>query len=106
MSSLLLITSSIFAAQSKSGQIAREFVEAWRRARPGTAVVERELTPASMPHLSLDALGALMTPAQDRSAEQAASVAFGDRLIAELEAAAVIVLAVPMYNFSVPSTLK
>ncbi len=106
MSNLLLITSSLFGDQSKSGQIADEFVDAWRRTHLGTTVVERELTPASMPHLSLDALGALMTPAEQRSTEQTASVAFGDRLIAELEAADTIVLAVPMYNFSVPSTLK
>jgi FMN-dependent NADH-azoreductase len=106
MSNLLLITSSLFGDQSKSGQIAGEFIDAWRRAHPGTAVVERELTPASMPHLSLDALGALMAPVEQRSAEQTASVAFGDRLIAELEAADTIVLAVPMYNFSIPSTLK
>jgi FMN-dependent NADH-azoreductase len=106
MSNLLLITSSLFGDQSKSGQIAGEFVDAWRRAHPGTTVVERALTPASTPHLSLDALGALMIPAEQRSAEQTASVAFADRLIEELEAADTVVLAVPMYNFSIPSTLK
>ena len=106
MSNLLLVTSSLFGDQSKSGQVAGEFVDAWHRAHPGTIMVDRKLTPASMPHLSLDALGALMTVAEQRSTEQAASVAFGDRLIAELEAADTIVLAVPMYNFSVPSTLK
>jgi FMN-dependent NADH-azoreductase len=106
MSNLLLVTSSLFGDQSKSGRIAGEFVAAWRRALPGAAVAERKLTPASMPHLSLDALGALMTPAEQRLPEQAASVAFGDALIAELEAADTIVLAVPMYNFSIPSTVK
>jgi FMN-dependent NADH-azoreductase len=106
MSNLLLVTSSLFGGQSKSAQIAGEFVDAWRRAHPGTAVVERALTPASIPHLSLDALGALMTPAEQRSAAQSASVEFADRLIEELEAADTIVLAVPMYNFSIPSTLK
>src|SRR5579863_10013783 len=106
MSNLLLVTSSLFGDQSKSRQVATEFVDAWRGAHPNTAVVERELTPDSMPHLTLDALGALMTPAAQRSTAQSASVAFGDRLIEELEAADTIVLAVPMYNFSVPSTLK
>ena len=47
-----------------------------------------------------------MTLSVQRSAEQSASVAFADRLIEELEAADTIVLAVPMYNFSIPSTLK
>jgi FMN-dependent NADH-azoreductase len=59
-----------------------------------------------MPHLSLDSFGALMTPAEQRSIGQAASVAFADQLIVALEAADTIVLAVPMYNFSIPSTLK
>lgn len=106
MSKLLLVTSSLFGDQSKSAQLAREFVEAWRDTHPGATVVERPLTPKSIPHLSLDALGALMTPAEQRSAEQHTTVAFADRLIEELEAADTIVLAVPMYNFSIPSTLK
>jgi FMN-dependent NADH-azoreductase len=106
MSHVLLIHSSLFGDQSKSAQIAGEFVAAWRRAHPGALMTERELTPASMPHLSLDALGALMTAPEQRTAEQTKRVAFADRLIEELEAADTIVLAVPMYNFSIPSTLK
>jgi FMN-dependent NADH-azoreductase len=106
MSKLLLVTSSLFGDQSKSTQLAGEFVEAWHRTHPGTAVVERALTPEAIPHLSLGALGALMTPAEQRSSEQHATVAFADRLIEELETAETIVLAVPMYNFSIPSTLK
>jgi FMN-dependent NADH-azoreductase len=106
MSKLLLVTSSLFGDQSKSSQLAGEFVQAWHRSHPGTTMVERALTAESIPHLSLGALGALMTPAEQRSTEQHATVAFADRLIEELEAADTIVLAVPMYNFSIPSTLK
>jgi FMN-dependent NADH-azoreductase len=106
MSKLLLVTSSLFGTQSKSAQIAGEFVEAWRGAHRGTQVVERALAADRIPHLTFDALSALMTPPEQRSAEQSASVAFADRLIEELEAAETIVLAVPMYNFSIPSTLK
>ena len=106
MSKLLLVTSSLFGDQSKSSQLAGEFVQAWHRSHPGTTVVERALTAESIPHLSLGALSALMTPAEQRSTEQHATVAFADRLIEELEAADTIVLAVPMYNFSIPSTLK
>ena len=106
MSKLLFVTSSLFGEQSKSAQLAREFVEAWRGTHPGTTVIERPLTPESIPHLSLNALGALMAPAEQRSAEQHSTVAFADGLIEELESADTIVLAVPMYNFSIPSTLK
>ena len=106
MSNLLLVTSSLFGDQSKSTQIAREFVEAWRASHPGTQLVERSLVAESIPHLTLDALAALTAAAQERSPEQSAAVAFADRLIEELEAADTIVLAAPMYNFSIPSTLK
>jgi FMN-dependent NADH-azoreductase len=106
MSKLLLVTSSLFGDQSKSTQLAGELVEAWRRTHPGTIVVERTLTPESIPHLSLGALGAVMTPPEGRSSEQHATVAFADGLIEEIETADTIVLAVPMYNFSIPSTLK
>ena len=43
---------------------------------------------------------------QDAEAEQAELVQRSDQLIAELQAADVLVLGVPMYNFGIPSTLK
>ena len=63
---------------------------------------------ASNPHPALDeaALGALFTPAEQRTAEQSARVALDDALIAEIQAADVLVLGVPMYNFGVTTQLK
>jgi FMN-dependent NADH-azoreductase len=106
MSNVLLVTSSLFGDNSKSSQIAHELVDIWQATHPGTTVTERALTPDSIPHLSLDVLGAAMTPPDKRSAEQAAAARSADRLIEELEAADAIVLAAPMYNFTIASTLK
>lgn len=103
---LLLVTSSLFGDGSQSGRIAREFVDSWLRSNPGTRVVERNLTPETMPHLSQATLAAVMTPAEQRSDAQRALAAFADSLIAEVEAADTIVLAAPMYNFTIPTTLK
>ena len=50
--------------------------------------------------------GALFTPAEARSPEQAARVALDDDNIARIQAADAIVLGVPMYNFGVSSQLK
>ena len=63
---------------------------------------------ARHPHPVLDetALGALFTPADQRTPEQAARVALDDALIAQVQAADVLVLGVPMYNFGVPVQLK
>jgi FMN-dependent NADH-azoreductase len=63
---------------------------------------------AANPHPVLDeaALGALFTPAEQRTPEQAARVALDDALIAQVQSADAIVLGVPMYNFGVPVQLK
>jgi FMN-dependent NADH-azoreductase len=58
------------------------------------------------PVLDEAALGALFTPASERSAEQAARVALDDTLIAQAQAADVIVMGAPMYNFAMPVQLK
>jgi FMN-dependent NADH-azoreductase len=106
MSTLLFLTSSLMGENSKSRQVAAAYVDAWRIAHPAGVVMDRHLTPANIPHLGMETLGALGTPEDKRSAEQAKAVAFADGVIAQAEAADVIVLAVPMYNFSIPSTLK
>jgi FMN-dependent NADH-azoreductase len=60
------------------------------------------------PHPALDeaAITALFSPADKRSPEQVARVAIDDALIAEIQAADVVVLAAPMYNFGVSALLK
>jgi FMN-dependent NADH-azoreductase len=106
MTSLLFVTSSLFGEASQSRRIARELVEGFRRNDPGVRVVERDLTPEAMPHLTQATLAAVATPAGTRTDAQRAAAAFADALIDEVESADTIVLAVPMYNFTVPSTLK
>ena len=106
MSKLLFVTSSILGENSKSRALGREFVEAWTRRHPGTQLVERDLVADSVPHVTGAVVGAAMTPAEQRSPEQAEAAALADRLIEELEAADVIVIGAPMYNFTVPSALK
>ena len=73
---------------------------------PGATVELRDL--ASQPHPVLDepALGALFTPADQRTPEQAARVALDDSMIAQVQAVDVIVLGVPMYNFAITAQLK
>ncbi len=106
MQHLLFVTSSLFGEASKSRLIGAEFVAAWQRAHPGATMVERVLSADTMPHLTQATLAAVATPAEARSADQQAAAAFADGLIAEVEAADVIVIAAPMYNFTISTTLK
>jgi FMN-dependent NADH-azoreductase len=102
---ILQINSSIRGDASVSTQLATRLVERMPVAEPISLVV-RDL--GKNPHPALDeaAITALFSPADKRSPEQVARVAIDDALIAEIQAADVVVLAAPMYNFGVSALLK
>src|SRR5699024_9065362 len=66
----------------------------------------RDLAKQPLPHLDMDLLGGWMKPADQQNAAEQAAAQRSDALVAELKAADVLVLAAPMYNFAIPSTLK
>ncbi|WP_348697514.1 NAD(P)H-dependent oxidoreductase [Duganella fentianensis] len=103
---ILQINSSARSSGSESTRLADALVAKIRAANPQAQVQRRDL--ASDPHPVLDeaALGALFTPADQRSAEQAARVALDDALIAQAQAADVIVIGAPTYNFGITTQLK
>jgi len=107
---ILQVNSSARAYANGAGSISTrlgdELAHALLAANPGATHTLRDL--ARQPHPVLDeaTLGALFTPADARTPEQAARVALDDALIAEIQAADVVVLGVPMYNFGVSAQLK
>jgi FMN-dependent NADH-azoreductase len=105
MSTLLHIDSSISPA-SASRALASRFAAAWVDSHPGGTIVHRDLVVTPPPHISWAAATASMTPAEAQTAEQAAAWQAREELIRELETADSLVVSVPMYNWSIPSTLK
>jgi FMN-dependent NADH-azoreductase len=103
---ILQINSSVRGNQSESSRVANAIVAKLAAADPGATVTVRDLGANPHPVLDEAALGALFTPADQRTADQAARVALDDALIAEAQAADVIVLGAPMYNFGMPIQLK
>jgi FMN-dependent NADH-azoreductase len=103
---ILQINSSAKSSGSESTRVATNIVNKLVAANPGASVEVRDL--AANPHPVLDepALQALFTPADQRTPEQAARVALDDALIAQVQAADVIVLGAPMYNFGITVQLK
>ncbi|WP_374563380.1 FMN-dependent NADH-azoreductase [Ideonella sp.] len=91
---------------SHSTRLANELSARLLAEHPGATLTVRDLARQPHPVLDESALGALFTPAESRSPEQAARVALDDALIAEIQAADVVVLGVPMYNFGVTAQLK
>lgn len=106
MANVLYINSSVRSSGSLSRQLSGEFIAKWTAANPADTVVERDLAANPVPHLTEEMMGAFFTPAEQRNADAAYAVKVSDLLVDELLAADVLVIGAPMYNFSVPSTLK
>jgi FMN-dependent NADH-azoreductase len=103
---ILQINASARREGSNSTRVADSIVARLRAAHPEARLTLRDL--AGNPHPVLDeaALGALFTPADKRTPAQNARVALDNALIAEVQAADVLVLGVPMYNFGVSAQFK
>ncbi len=106
MSKVLLVTSSPRGAASHSTRIARSLAEQLASGDPGSTVMTRDLFKEPLPHIGEDFVSALGTPPEQRTPAQSVAVALSDRLLAELFAADVVVIASATINFGVPSTLK
>jgi FMN-dependent NADH-azoreductase len=103
---ILQINASARREGANSTQVANRVVERLQAANPAATLTLRDLAVTPHPVLDEAALGALFTPAEQHTAEQAARVALDDALIAEIQAHDTLVLGVPMYNFGVPVQLK
>ena len=106
MSNVLIIESSARQQDSFSRQLTRQFISQWQAAHPADQVTVRDLALAPMPHLDASLLGGWMKPEGQRNADEQISLQRSNELTDELLAADVLVLAAPMYNFAIPSTLK
>jgi len=105
VSHILLITSSPRNA-SYSTQVGRALANQLAKHAPGSTVTLRDLTHEPLPHIDDTFAVARNTPAENLSATQKAALALSDKLLKELFAADVIVIAAGMINFGIPSALK
>ncbi|CNI03514.1 azoreductase [Yersinia thracica] len=106
MSKVLVLKSSILATYSQSNQLADFFVEQWKAAHAGDEITVRDLAAQPIPVLDGELVGALRPSDAALTPRQQEALALSDELIAELQANDVIVMAAPMYNFSIPTQLK
>ncbi|MBU9212100.1 FMN-dependent NADH-azoreductase [Burkholderia multivorans] len=106
MTTILQINSAARSQGAQSTLLSNELTAKLQQSNPGAKVVVRDLLADGLPHLDESVLGAFFTPAENRSAEQNAIVAKSDALIDELQAADIIVIGAPMYNFGISSQLK
>ncbi len=103
---ILQINASLRAGNGHSTRVSDNIVAHLQARHPDARVTRRDLVQNPHPMLDDAAFAALTTPAEQRSAAQAARVALDDAAIAEVQATEVIVLGVPMYNYGIPAQLK
>lgn len=101
----LVITSSILGENGQSKALAEHFIDQ-AKTRGGVELTHRDLVANELPHLSLAELGSWQATDEERTAEQRQLASRSEELIEELRAHDLVVLAVPMYNFGIPSQLK
>ena len=103
---LLHIDSSILGDNSASRQLSRSVVDAWKAADPSLEVVYRDLAADAISHFSAATLVAAGTPEAMRDAAQQHEAQLSRETLQEFLAADAVVIAAPMYNFTVPTQLK
>ena len=93
--------------RSISRALGKRFVEHWQARNPGGAVIYRDLNASRIPYMDNDWIGGVYAPPDvERTPEMQEALAFSAELIAELQAAELLFICTPMYNFTIPAVLK
>ena len=103
MTQLLVLHNSLNLTNSASRAMTQAYVDRFRAGHPEAKVIERDLASNPLPPMSSALLPYYAGQADLADAE---ITALSRALIAELEASEIIVLGLPMYNFTVPASLK
>jgi FMN-dependent NADH-azoreductase len=106
MPRLLHIQSSPNLANSITRALSDKFVQAWTSSHANVEVELLDLATDPLPHFGAASLAAGVIPAEAHTPETREAVALSDRLIKQLEAADILVIAAPMINFTICTQLK
>ncbi|EHR6441518.1 TPA: FMN-dependent NADH-azoreductase [Vibrio parahaemolyticus] len=101
MSRVLALKSSILGDYSQSNKLVEDFIKNVDQDK----LTVRDLAANPLPVLDF-AVATALRVTEDLSQEQQAVVDLSDTLIEEVKAADTLVIAAPMYNFTIPTQLK
>ena len=102
---ILQVSASGRRADSVSRMLSNELIEALE-AREGSVEVARRDLSEGIAHVDEPWIAANFTPEEERTRDQREALSASDALVEELQAADVIVIGSPIYNFGVPAALK
>ena len=105
MNILHIDASASDSAASHTRRLSADLVEKLKAANPGASIVYRDVAADRLPHVDVTIRQAWATDGE-KDASLSATATLSKTLVDELKAADVLVIGSPMYNFTVPSTLK
>ena len=100
-----MTTLRIDASAKTSGSVTHALLDEIE-AKVGRADVRRDVGHETLPIITGTWVGSNFTAAENRTEEQKEALALSDTLIGELQAADTLLIALPIYNFTVPGALK
>ncbi|GGP93445.1 FMN-dependent NADH-azoreductase [Shewanella ulleungensis] len=103
MTKVLMLKSSILGEYSQSSALVDYASKKW--SAQGVEITTRDLGSNPVPMLDGE-IAAGLRGGDNLSERQLTALALSDELVAEIKAHDTIVIAAPMYNFSIPTTLK
>jgi FMN-dependent NADH-azoreductase len=106
MNQILIVESSPRGAESASRKLTDKLRKRLAVRYPEAMIVERDLVKDKLPHLDQPTLEAISTkdPLKAELLQEAASLS--NQLVDELMLSDLLVIACPMWNFGIPSSLK
>ena len=106
MKNVLHIITSPRKDLSASRKLGKAVIEKIQEKYSDAVLKERDLTTNPTPLLDESHINTFFTPVENHSTEQQSINKYSEDLISELKEADIIVIDSPMYNFSVPATLR
>ncbi|HEY8938914.1 MAG TPA: NAD(P)H-dependent oxidoreductase [Cellvibrio sp.] len=106
MNKILRIDASPRGERSHSRRLTEQFIKLWADKNPGTEIIHRDVGKFPPTPVSEDWIAAAFKPAAEQTALMKNHLKESDALLHELINADVVVIGLPLYNFSVPAAFK
>ncbi|WP_166423792.1 NAD(P)H-dependent oxidoreductase [Paraglaciecola sp. 20A4] len=105
MKNVLFLSASLQGDKGQSSKLAAEFVEKWQEAEE-IDLLKVDLNDLNLPHLSAQEMQTWSMVSDNMTPEQVKLAAYSNDLLAQLEHSDAVVIGMPMYNFTIPTTFK
>lgn len=103
---ILRIDTSVSGAESASRVLTQAITEHFRARHPDAELTELDFATHPLPHIDPVTMGAIRFPEERRTEAMKAAFPAQRAVLDQFLASDVVIIGAPMYNFTVPSSLK